>query len=91
MQQDKNLDIPDVDAFVERPTGNVSAVGTERDAVDRLKVTCQLVNALATFHVPQTHSRVKRCTGSNRYQSQSCLQCRQAGRQAWATRSVNTV
>jgi len=54
-----------VDAFVEGPAGDVSTVWTESNAVNRLQMTSQLMDALATFHVPQTNSRVKRSTDNS--------------------------
>lgn len=54
-----HLCVPDVYAFVKRAAGQVSAVGAEGHAVDRLLVFGQRVNADSSLHVPETHRGVE--------------------------------
>lgn len=54
-----HLCVPDVDAFVERAAGQVSAVGAKGHAVDRLLVFGQRVDADPSLHVPETDRGVE--------------------------------
>lgn len=59
-ESDAHRRVPDVHTLIEGAAGQVLAIGAEGHAVDGFLVFGQRVNADASLHIPQSHSRVER-------------------------------
>lgn len=54
--------IPNMNTFIERSTGKKFAIWTESYTVDRFLVFCERVYTCTSFNLPQSDSRIERCT-----------------------------